>query len=77
METELVKVLQLKYPIISYMNKPHEGNKKTLLTQSLHHKTLKLLRKIKKNLCLQEAKNLALLGKLLQSYFEMIIRTLH
>ena len=47
METELVKVLQLKYPTISYTNKLYEGNKKTLLTQTLHHKTLKLLPKIK------------------------------
>ena len=50
METELVKVLQLKYPTISYTNKLYEGNKKTLLTQTLHHKTLKLLRKKKKSL---------------------------
>ena len=27
METELVKVLQLKYPTISYMNKLYEGKK--------------------------------------------------
>ena len=47
METELVKVLQLKYPTISYMNKLYEGNKKTSLTQTLHHKMLKLLPKIK------------------------------
>ena len=30
------------------MSKLYEGNKKTLLTQTLHHKTLKLLHKIKK-----------------------------
>ena len=48
METELVKVLQLKYPTISYTNKLYEGNKKTLLTQTLHRKTLKLLRKKQK-----------------------------
>ena len=46
-ETELVKVLQLKYPTVSYTNKLYEGNKKTLLTRTLHRKTLKLLRKIK------------------------------
>ena len=46
-ETEVAKVLQLKYTTISYPNKLYEGNKKTLLTQTLHHKTLKLLRKIK------------------------------
>ena len=40
METELVKVLQLKYPTISYTNKIYEGNKKTLLTQTLHRKML-------------------------------------
>ena len=49
METELVKVLQLKYPTISYTSKLYEENKKTLSTQTLHHKTLKLLHKIKKN----------------------------
>ena len=46
METELVKVLQLKYSTISYTKKLYEGNKKTLLTQTLHRKTLKLFRKI-------------------------------
>ena len=50
METELVKMLQLKYPTISYMNKLYEGNKKALLTQTLHHKTLKLFHKIKKKI---------------------------
>ena len=73
METELVKMLQLKYPTISYMNKLYEGNKKTL-TQTLHNKMLKLLCKIKKKICLQQATNLALLRKLLWSYFVMIIR---
>ena len=48
METELVKALQLKYPTISYTKKLYERNKNTLLTQTLHHKTLKLLHKIKK-----------------------------
>ena len=46
---QLVKVLQLKYPTISSTNKLYEGNKKTLSTQTLHHKMLKLLCKIKKN----------------------------
>ena len=46
-ETELIKVLQLKYPTISYTNKLDEWSKKTLLTQTLHCRTLKLLRKIK------------------------------
>ena len=32
---QLVKVLQLKYSTISYTNKLYEGNKKTLLTQTL------------------------------------------
>ena len=76
METELVKVLQLKYPTISYTNKLYEGNKKTLLTQTLHRKTLKLLFKIKKKIRLRRATNLASIGKLLQSYFMTIIRTL-
>ena len=76
METELVKVLQLKYPTISYTNKLYEGNKKTLLTQTLHHKTLKLLPKIKTFFQLWRAANFALLRKLLRSYFVMIIRTL-
>ena len=34
METELVKVLQLKYPIISYMNKLYEGNKKNIVNSN-------------------------------------------
>ena len=41
-EIELVKVLQLKYPTVSYTNKLYEGKKKTLLTQILHLKMLKL-----------------------------------
>ena len=49
---ELVKVLQLKYPTISYknklMNKFMKEIKKTFLTQTLHRRTLKLLRKVKK-----------------------------
>ena len=77
METELVKVLQLKYPTISNTNKLYEGNKKTLLTQTLHRKMLKLLRKIKIFFRLQRATNLALLRKLLRSYFVTIIQTLH
>ena len=75
-ETELVKVVQLKYPTISYMNKLYEGNKKTLFTQTFYHKMLKLLCKIKIFFCLWQATNLASLGKLLQSYFVTIIRTL-
>ena len=75
MEAELVKVLQLKYPTISYTKKLYEGNKKTLLTQTLHRKTLKLLRKIKTFFCLRRATNLASLGKLLRTYFVTIIRT--
>ena len=77
METELVKVLQLKYPTISYTKKLHERNKKTLLTQTLHHKKLKLLHKIKKKkIRLWQAIKLASLGKLLQSYFATIIQML-
>ena len=38
-------MVQLKYPTISYKNKLYQGNKKTLLTQTLHRKVLKLLRK--------------------------------
>ena len=41
-EIELVKVLQLKYSTVSYTNKLYEGKKKTLLTQILHPKMLKL-----------------------------------
>ena len=41
-EIELVKVLQLKYPTVSYTNKLYEGKKKTQLTQILHPKMLKL-----------------------------------
>ena len=67
---------QLKYSTISYTNKLYEGNNKTLLTQTLHGKMLKLLCKIRKFFCLWQARNLASLGKLLQSYFVMIIRML-
>ena len=76
METELIKVLQLKYPTISHTNKLYEGNKKTLRTQTLHRKTLKLFRKIKKIFRLLRATGPASLGKLLRSYFVKIIRTL-
>ena len=72
-EIQLVKVLQLKYSTISYTNKLYEGNKKTLLTQTLHRKMLKLLPKIKNFFRLWRATNLASLGKLLRSYFLMII----
>ena len=34
MKTELVKVLQFRYPTISYTDKLYERNKKTLLTQT-------------------------------------------
>ena len=43
---------QLKYSTISYTNKLYEENNKTLLIQTLHGKMLKLLRKIRKSLCL-------------------------
>ena len=43
---------QLKYSTISYTNKLYEENNKTLLIQTLHDKMLKLLRKIRKSLCL-------------------------
>ena len=76
METELVKVLQLKYSTISYTKKLYEGNKKTLLTQTLHRKTLKLFRKISSFFRLRQVTNVASLGKLLQSYFVKIIQTL-
>ena len=76
METEPVKVLQLEYPTISYTNKLHEGNRKTLLTQTLHRKTLKLLREIEIFFRLRRATNLTSLGKLLRSYFVTIIQTL-
>ena len=76
METEPVKVLQLEYPTISYTNKLHEGNRKTLLTQTLHRKTLKLLHEIEIFFRLRRATNLTSLGKLLRSYFVTIIQTL-
>ena len=75
METELVKVLQLKYPTISYTNKLYERNKKTLLTQTLHRKMLIALQN-QKLFCLRQATYLASLRKLWQSYFVMIILTL-
>ena len=73
---QLVKVLQLKYPNISYTSEVYEGNKKKLLTQTLQRKMLNLLRKIKKIGRLQRATNLASLGKILRSYSVTIIRTL-
>ena len=45
METELVKKLQPKYPTISYTKKLYEGNKKILVTQTLHPKMLKKSKK--------------------------------
>ena len=48
-----------------------------MLTQTLHRKTLKLLRKIKKIFKPAAATNLASLGKSLRSYFVTIIRTLY
>ena len=78
---ELVQVLQLKYPTISYknklMNKFMKEIKKTFLTQTLHRRTLKLLRKVKKIFCLWWVTNLASVRKLLQSYFVTIIWMLH
>ena len=44
--------------------------------QTLHHKTLKLLPKIKTFFQQRRAANFALLRKLMRSYFVMIIRTL-
>ena len=49
---------------------------KEIKKQTLHHKKVKLLHKINKFFRLWQAKNLALLEKLLQSYFLMIIRML-
>ena len=48
---QLVKVLQLKYPTISYTNKLYEGNKKTLLTQTLHRKTLNKIASQNQKIC--------------------------
>ena len=50
--------------------------KKTLSTQTLHRKMLRLLLKIKTFFRLRRATNLAFCGKLLQSYFVTIIQTL-
>ena len=50
--------------------------KKTLSTQTLHRKMLRLLFKIKTFFCLRRATNLAFCGKLFQSYFVTIIQTL-
>ena len=51
LETDLVKVIQLKYPTISYTNKLYEGNKKTLLTQTLHRKTLNEIASQNQKIC--------------------------
>ena len=78
LETELVKVIQLKYPTISYTNKLYEGNKKTSNFTSQNAKIVlqNQKKKKKKKNCLRRATNLASLEKLLRSYFVTIIRTL-
>ena len=58
MEAKLDRELQLEYPTISYTSKLYEGNRKTLLTQTLHRKMLKLLRKIKNIFRLRQTTNL-------------------
>ena len=65
------------HSVLRYTNKLYEENKKPLLIQTLHRKTLKLLRKIKTFFRLRWATNFASLGKLLRSYFVTIIRRLH
>ena len=72
MEIELVKVLQLKYPSISYTNKLYEGNKKNIVNSNFTLQNAKIALQNKKI----PATNFASLEKLLQSYFVMIIQML-
>ena len=48
METELVKVLQLKYPTISYTNKIYEGNKKNMVNSNFTSQNAKIALKNQK-----------------------------
>ena len=61
--------IPLKYPNFLYEQTLWRKLKNTVNSDF----TSQNARKIKKNLCLQQATNLALLGKLLQSYFVTII----
>ena len=72
-----LKCFNLNIPLFLIRTNFRKEIKKALLTQTLHRKTLKLLRKIKKIFRLQWATNLASLCKLLRSYFVTIIRTLY
>ena len=42
METELVEVLQLKYPTISYTNKLYGGNKKNIVNSNFTSENAKI-----------------------------------
>ena len=71
-EIELVKVLQLKYPTVSYTNKLYEGKKQNIVNSNLTSQNAKIAQN-KIFVRLWQATNLASLGKLLRSYFLMII----
>ena len=49
METELVKVIQLKYPTISYVNKRYEGNKKNTVNSNFTLQNAKIGQQNQKN----------------------------
>ena len=71
-EIELVKVLQLKYPTVSYTNKLYEGKKKNIVNSNFTSQNAKIAQN-KIFVRLWQTTNLASLGKLLRSYFLMII----
>ena len=48
METELVKVRQLKYPTICYVNKLYEGNKKNTVNSNFTLQNAKIGQQIQK-----------------------------
>ena len=72
---QLVKVLQLKYPTISYTNKLYEGNK-NIVNSNFTSPNAKIASQNQTFFRLWWATNLASLGKLLRSYLVTIIRTL-
>ena len=68
-----LKCFNLNIPLFFIRTNFKKEIKKTLLTQTLHHKMLKLLHKIKNFFCLRQGTNLASLVQLLPSYFVTII----
>ena len=71
-----LKCFNLNIPLFLIQTNFMKEIKKILFTQTLYHKMLKLLRKIKKIFACSGLQNLASLRRLLRSYFVTIIRTL-